>query len=204
MNAKIHNSNLHQECSARGEKRVFEIYNNKFIKVTNSNLISNNSYHLNLSMLAPWPIRHRKFSWQWLLAVLYFSIATLAYTTYIFYFQESGKLERLLPFVVIFLLLSIASFLIFLYKSPNVTEFKTRYGNCGVLSLLYNKPNKKEFKDFIEEIKLRSLSASQVVTMDKSQMLDIEMDELRRLRNEGVITQNHYADAKARIIQINL
>jgi len=204
MNGKTHNSSLHQECSARGEKRVFEIYNNKFIKVTNSNLISNNSYHLNLSMLAPWPIRHRKFSWQWLLAVLYFSIATLAYTTYIFYFQESGKLERLLPFVVIFLLLSIASLLIFLYKSPNVIEFKTRYGNCGVLSLLYNKPNKKEFKDFIEEIKLRSLSASQVVTMDKSQMLDIEMDELRRLRNEGVITQNHYADAKARIIQINL
>ena len=204
MNEKTHNSSLHQESSARGEKRVFEIYNNKFIKVTSSSLISNNSYHLNLSMLAPWPIRHRKFSWQWLLAVLYFSIATMAYTAYIFYFQESGKLERLLPFVVIFLLLSLAAFLMFLYQSPNVIEFKSRYGNCGVLSLLYNKPNKKEFKDFIEEIKLRSLSASQVVTMDKRQMLDIEMNELRRLRNEGVITQHHYADAKARIIQVNL
>ena len=155
-------------------------------------------------MLAPWPIRHTKFSWQWLLAVLYFSIATIAYTGYIFYFQESGKLERLLPFVVIFLLLSLAAFLMFLYRSPNVTEFKSRYGNCVVLSLLYNKPDKKEFKDFIEEIKLRSLSASQVVKLDKIQMLEIEMNELRRLRNEGIITQHHYADAKARIIQVNL
>jgi hypothetical protein len=92
----------------------------------------------------------------------------------------------------------------FLYRSPNVIEFKTRYGNCVVLSLLYNNPNKKEFKGFIDEIKLRSLTASQAVKIDKKQMLDIEMNELRRLRNEGIITQDHYADAKARIIQVRL
>lgn len=204
MEEKQHNSNLFQESNARGEKRAFEIYNNKFIKVITNNIISNNSYHLNLSMLAPWPVRHRNISWQWLLAVLYFSITTISYTAYLFYFQESAKLERLLPFIVIFLLLSLAAFLMFLYRSPNVVEFRSRYGNCVVLSLLYNKPNKKEFKEFIEEIKLRSLSASQVVTLDKKQMLDIEMNELRRLRNEEVIEQHDYADAKARILQINL
>ncbi len=204
MNEKTHNSSLHQESNARGEKRVFEIYNNKFMKVSTSNILNNKSYHLNLSMLAPWPVRHRDISWQWLLAVLYFSVTTIAYTSYLFYFQESGKLERLLPFIVIFLLLSLATFLMFLYKSPNVIEFKTRYGNCVTLSLLYNNPNNKEFKEFIEEIKLRSLMASQAVKIDKGKMLDIEMNELRRLRNEDVISQHQYADAKARIIQINL
>jgi len=204
MNEKTHNSNLLQESNARGEKRVFEIYNNKFIKVITTNIIKNTSYHLNLSMLAPWPVRHRNISWLWLSAVLYFSLTTVAYSAYVFYFQESSKLEKLLPFIVIFLLLSLAAFLMFLYQSPNVTEFKTRYGNCVVLSLLYNKPDKKEFKAFIEEIKLRSLSASQVIKLEKNQMLEIEMNELRRLRNEGVITQQHYADAKARIIQVNL
>lgn len=204
MNEKTHNSSLHQESNARGEKRIFEIYNNKFIKVTTNNFMSNKSYHLNLSMLAPWPVRHRNISWQWLLAVIYFSITTLAYTGYLLYFQESGKLERLLPFIVIFLLLSLASFLMFLYRSQNVIEFKSRYGNCVTLSLLYNNPNRNEFKKFIEEIKLRSLSASQAMKIDKSKMLSIEMNELRRLRNEGVITQNNYADAKARIIKTNL
>ena len=204
MNEKTSNSSLHQESNARGEKRSFEIYNNKFIKVTTNNILNNRSYHLNLSLLAPWPVRHRNISWQWLLAVFYFSLTTLAYTAYLFYFQESSKLERLLPFVVIFLLLSLASFLMFLYQSPNVIEFKTRYGNCVVLSLLYNKPGRKEFKEFIEEIKLRSLSASQVVKIDKSQMLDIEMNELKRMRNEGVISQHHYAEAKGRILQIKL
>ncbi|MCK4864941.1 MAG: hypothetical protein KAT06_05895 [Gammaproteobacteria bacterium] len=204
MNGKTHNSNLHQESSARGEKRIFEIYNDKFIKIVTNNIIKNTSYHLNLSMLAPWPVRHRNISWQWLSAVIYFSLTTLAYTAYLLYFQESGKLERLLPFIIVFLLLSLATFLMFLYRSPNVIEFKTRYGNCVVLSLLYNNPDKKEFKKFIEEIKLRSLTASQAVKIDKKQMLDIEMNELRRLRNECVISQHHYADAKARIIKINL
>ena len=204
MNEKTSNSSLHQESNARGEKRLFEIYNNKFIKVSTNNILNNSSYHLNLSLLAPWPVRHRNISWQWLMAVFYFSLTTLAYTAYLFYFQESSKLERLLPFIVVFLLLSLGSFLMFLYRSPNEIEFKSRYGNCVVLSLLYNNPNRKEFKEFIEEIKLRSLSASQAVKIDKSQMLDIEMKELKRMRNEGVISQHHYADAKERILKIKL
>ena len=204
MNHKTVNSTLHQECNARGEKRAFEIYNNKFIKVTSTNLINRHSYHLNLSLLAPWPVRHRKISWQWLLAVIYFSFTTLAYTLYLFYFPESSKLERLLPFIVIFLLLSLATFLMFLYKSPNVMEFKSRYGNCVLLSLLHNRPNKKDFKAFIEEIKLRSLSASQSLKIDKSQMLNIEMNELGRLREEGILLPHDYDEAKARILQMHL
>lgn len=204
MNEKTSNSSLHQESNARGEKRLFEIYNDKFIKVSTNSLISTNNYHLNLSLLAPWPVRHRNISWQWLLAVFYFSFTTLTYTAYLFYFQESSKLEKLLPFIVFFLLLSLASFLMFLYRSPNVIEFKSRYGNCVVLSLLYNNPSKQEFKDFIEEIKLRSLLASQAIKIDKNQMLDIEMNELKRMRNEGIISQHHYADAKARILQVNI
>lgn len=204
MNEKTLNSTLNQECNARGDKRTFEIYNDKFIKVRTNNIINNYSYHLNLSMLAPWPVRHRNISWQWLLAVMYFSFTTLAYTAYLFYFQESSKLERLLPFIVIFLLLSLGTFLMFLYQSPNVMEFKSRYGNCAVLSLLYNRPDKKEFKKFIEEIKLRSLTASQAITIEKNQMLNIEMNELKRLSDEGIITSHAFEEAKARILQINL
>ena len=73
-----------------------------------------------------------------------------------------------------------------------------------ILFFAYNNPGKKEFKNFIEEIKLRSLLASQAVKIEKNQMLEIEMNELKRLRNEGIISQHHYADAKARILQINL
>jgi len=191
MNLKTANSSLYQESNSRGEKRTFEIYNDKFIKVTTNNIINNKSYHFMLCLCVPCPVRHRDISWQWLLAVFYFSLTTVTYSAYLVYFQESSNLEKLLSFIVIFLLLSLGSFLMFLYRSPNVTEFKTRYGNCVVLSLLYNNPNKKEFKAFIEEIKLRSLSASQVIKIEKNQMVDIEINELKRMRNEGVISQHH-------------
>lgn len=204
MNQKQINSTLNQECNARGEKRFFEIYNDKFIKVAINNLINNHSYHLNLNMLAPWPVRHRNISWQWLSAVVYFSFTTLIYTLYLIYFQDSSKLEKLLPFIVVFLLLSLGTFLMFLYKSPNVSEFKTRYGNCAVLSLIHNCPNSKEFKAFIEEIKLRSLTASQALKIDKKLMLDIEKNELKRIRDEGIINEYDYNEAMARILQVRL
>ena len=92
MQEKKHNSELFQESGASGEKRRFEIYNDKFIKVSTHSLINKNSYHLNLSMLAPWPVRHRNFSWVWLASIIYFGFSTLAYSSYILYLQESSKL----------------------------------------------------------------------------------------------------------------
>ena len=204
MNQKNTNSSLRQECNARSETREFEIYNDKFIKIDTRSIMGKSHYHINLTMLAPWPVRHRDISWQWLISVIYFSFTSLAYIFYFVYIQESQKIGNLIPFLVIFLLLSLASIIMFLYKSPNVMEFRSRYGNCTVFSLLYNKPNKKVFKDFVEEIKLRSLTASQHTKINKSQMLNIEKNELERIYNEGIINPRSYEEAKARIMQTNI
>lgn len=204
MNHKRINSVLNQECNARSEKRLFEIYNDKFIKIAVKNLLTDHHYHINLSLIGPWPAQHRSIAWEWLAAVIYFAIATAAYTAYLFTYPESAKLERLLPFIVVFLLLTLGSLLMFFYKSPNVMEFHSRYGNCVLIRLLNNRPNKKEFKDFVEEIKLRSLSASQSLKIEKSKMLGIELEELRRLHDEGIIPGHAYEAAKDRIMKMHL
>lgn len=203
MNQKRTNSVLNQECNARSEKRLFEIYNDKFIKITVKNLLTDHHYHLNLSLIGPWPAQHRSISWEWLIAVVYFAIATAAYVAYLVAYPEGEKVSRLIPFIVVFLLLTLGSLLMFFYKSPNVMEFHSRYGNCVLIRLLNNRPNKKDFKDFVEEIKLRSLSASQALKIDKSKMLNIEMEELRRLTDEGVIPQQDYEAAKERIMKMH-
>ena len=204
MNKKELNSGLHQNAVVRGEKRTFEIYNNKFIKVVITRLLKKQSYHLNLTMLAPWPVQYKNTARHWLLAILCFSLTALAYISYLFYFQKSEASENFLPFIIPFIVSSLTAGFIFLYQTQNITEFKSRYGDCVVLSLLDNQPNEKEFKEFINEIKLRSLRASQEIKIDKHTMLNIEMNELRRLRNEKIISQHHYAEAKARVIKINL
>jgi hypothetical protein len=129
----------------------------------------------------------------------YFAIAAVAYMIYLFHHPSSEMLSRLIPFFVIFVLLLLGSLLMFLYRSPNVTEFRSRYCGCVLVGLLYSNPNKEQFNKFVDELKNRILAASQSVRIDKHRMLINEITKLRRLRNENIITERDYVAASRRI-----
>ncbi|MEJ2142128.1 MAG: hypothetical protein P8Y24_07185, partial [Gammaproteobacteria bacterium] len=76
MSSKVVNSHLVQHCKTKGEIRNFEIYNDKFIKIKMHDLFGDKSYHVNLSMLEPWPVHHRRIAWRWLIAFIYFISTT--------------------------------------------------------------------------------------------------------------------------------
>ena len=193
-----------QESRFKGEVRRFEIYNDKFIKINIHNVFGDKTYHLNMGMLEPWPTLHRRISWRWLLGLSYFGFATLIYATYLYLHPDSNTIGRLIPFITVFLLLALASLLMFLYSSPKVIEFRSRYGNCPVIGLLINRPNKQEFKHFTDELKTRVLAASQVVTFNKKQMLEIELKELRRLTDDGILLEHEYLQAKDRVTSMQI
>ena len=193
-----------QESRFKGETRRFEIYNDKFIRISIHNVFGDKTYHLNMGMLEPWPILHRRISWRWLLALGYFGVTTLIYGIYLYLNPTSETIGRLVPFFTVFVLLVMAALLMFLYSSPNVMEFRSRYGNCPLISLLKNRPNKQEFKHFADELKTRVLAASQVVTFNKKQMLEIELKELRRLTDEGILLEHEYLQARQRVTNIQI
>jgi len=193
------NSTLVQVSKAKGETRTFQIYDEKFLDITIDNLFGQKNYQLNLCMLEPWPVRNREFSWRWLLSMAYFGLAALAYMAYLFNHPTSEMLSRLIPFFVIFILLLLGSLLMFLYRSPNVTEFRSRYCGCVLIGLLYANPNKEQFNKFVEELKQRILASSQSVRIDKHRMLINEITKLRRLRNENIISERDYVAASRRI-----
>jgi len=197
MNKKELNTRLSQKSIFYGESHTFEIYNHKFIKIISSSLLKKRSYHLNLSMLAPWPVQHNVASWPAVLSLIFISACFLIY---LLNFQTAIEPALFLP---TYTLICSGGF-IFFYKSKNIIEFKSRYGNCVVLSLLSNSPNKKDVKKFTGEIHLRSLTASQEMDIDITQMLTIEMDELKRLKNEGIISHQNYSAAKKRIDKVTL
>jgi hypothetical protein len=128
----------------------------------------------------------------------------LIYGYYLWQQQDAQTLNRLLPFIVGFILLALGSLIFFIYQSPNVTEFRSRYGNCSLLRLFYNKPDSESFRHFVAELRTRILAASQAVTLDKQQMLSIELKELRRLADEGVLSQEQYRRAHQRIMRMHL
>lgn len=193
------NNTLVQVSKAKGETRTFQIYDDKYLDITIDNLFGQKNYQLNLCMLEPWPMRNREFSWRWLLSMTYFAIAALAYMIYLVNHPTGEMLSRLIPFFVIFVLLLLGSLLMFLYRSPNVTEFRSRYCGCVLISLLYKNPTKDQFEKFVEELKNRILASSQTVRIDKHRMLINEITKLRRLRNDNIITERDYVAASRRI-----
>jgi hypothetical protein len=204
MAGKHINRVMVQESRFKGEVRRFEIYNDKFIKINIQNVFGDKAYHLNMGMLEPWPSLHRRISWRWLLGLSYFSLATVIYVIYLYQHSSNETLGQLIPFITLFLVLALAALLMFLYQSPNVMEFRSRYGNCVLIRLLKNQPSKQEFRHFTDELKTRVLAASQVVTFNKKQMLAIELNELRRLTDEGVLLEDEYQQAKDRVMNMHL
>ncbi len=190
---------LFQKNQATGEERVFTIYDQRFIEVNRRGIIGEKKYNLNLSILEPWPVRHRYFSWHWLLSTIYFLIATSAYGTYLYYHRDTEVLTRLMPFVLIFVLLTLGSLVMFISRSPNVIEFRSRYCGVPLVSLLYNNPNKGDCKAFVEEMKNRIIAASQSTKIDKHQMLINEITRLDRLVKENILNEHIYEQAKARV-----
>ena len=193
-----------QESRFKGEVRRFEIYNDKFIKINIRNVFGDKTYHVNMGMLEPWPTLHRRISWRWLLGLSYFGLATLIYGIYLYLHPDNETIGQLIPFITLLLLLALAALLMFLYSSPNVMEFRSRYGNCPLIGLLKNNPNKQEFRHFSDELKTRVLAASQVVTFNKKQMLEIELKELRRLTDEGILLEQEYQQAKERVTNMQI
>jgi len=204
MATKVTNRVMTQDSRFKGEKRRYEIYNNKFIKVNIHNIFGDRVYHINMDILEPWPSEHRKLSPRWMLSLTYFSLATLIFSVYLYLHQDQNTLARLVPFISLFIFLTLGSLLMFLYRSPNVYEFRTRYGACVVISFLQNNPSKKEFKNFMDELKMRVLAASQVITLNMQQMMEIELEELNRLKNQNIIFENDCIKAKKRIKQMTL
>lgn len=202
--SKVINSNLVQQCKTKGEIRNFEIYNDKFIKIKTHDLFGEKSYHINLSMLEPWPIHHRQIAWRWLIAFIYFLFTTIVFFTYQYRHPDIASSATLLPFIIFFFLLTLVSLLFLLYQSPNVTEFRSRYGGCPIISLLHNKPDMDSFAKFSKEIKARVLAASQNVTFDKKQMLSFELKELRRLKENKILSERDYINAKNRVMKMHI
>ena len=203
MTEKNTNSTLVQKSKAKSETRQFEIFNEKFIQVTTSNLIEEKSFNINLGLLEPWPVRHRNISIAWLCAVLYFAISTIIYIFYLTINIDNDLLGKLVPLIAVFILLTIASLIMFNYRSPNVTEFRSRYAGCVLISFLYNKPSAEVFDKFIDQMRARILTASQNIRMDKRRMLVIELKELDKLRKEGILNDHQIKQAHQRVSNLN-
>jgi hypothetical protein len=200
---KVADCVLAQKSAVTGEQRSFEIYNKKFLRIYTRKLRHKSKYDLRLGMMEPWPIRHRRVSWRWLGILAAMTLSTVVTAGYAYFQRSTVDYGVMVPVLVGLVFFSLATLFVFFVRSPNVTEFRSRYGGCVLISLFYNNPNNKEFSGFVETLKKRILVASQELAANKPQMLALELQELRRLSSEGVVADTDYAKAKDRIFKLH-
>lgn len=158
-------------------------------------------FRINLTYLDPRPVRYSQFAESWLISSAIFAIISLM-LIYINWFKGSTNPSSLaITLTILAVTLCLTSFLFGLFKAENRIVFYSQYGRTAILELINRNPDKVSFEAFMESLSRHIISAQHKARLDYTQRLTQELKELRRLKNETVISEQKYEQAKQRIFR---
>jgi hypothetical protein len=97
------------------------------------------------------------------------------------------------------LALAAASLVLCLHRSSDTIVFYTRHGRIPLLKLINGNPGKAELKAFLADVSGRIKRARRGWD-NKQQFLSAELREHRRLKDEGILSEESYERVKRRIL----
>lgn len=175
------------------------VYDDRFIGIQFYDYRSPKNYWVNLLSLDFKPQRQRNIKWLWV--VTFLGLFNLAFITV--YLDLNTTLLPNVPYMlsvaVALFTLSFLSLLILRRNYKDTISFYTMHGQIPLVELIYNQPTKAEFHDFIVALSNKIQTLKKATYFDQSQQLAAELAEHRRLRNDGIISQELYQTAKKRI-----
>jgi hypothetical protein len=196
------NHQFHQENKMKGEVREFTIFNDKQCKQTvRLKHGPEQDFRINLTCVDAKPRRDFVFSENWLMLGAIATVISLM-LIYVVWFS-SIKIDRGLGTVLVAtsLSFSIICFLITMLKTRNRMQFLSKYARVPVLELIKNKPDSKSFTDFMKLLSQHIISAQHSAQLSTSERLKLELKELRRLKDDNVIPEPVYEQAKTCILR---
>jgi len=98
--------------------------------------------------------------------------------------------------------LTVVSFIFFIILSRREHIFVSRVSKAPILYFYNGLPNKKEFKNFIQYIKDESQARFEKLKLDAEKQRAGEMRTIRRVFDEGVLTNSQYEKAKATLLKL--
>lgn len=158
-------------------------------------------YRIDLAYLNPRPFRMRHIAWKWLYAALGLTLigALLIYVTWFANWIEPSN--YFLIFLVVEVSATLICLLMFFYKTYDRIIFRSQYGRVKFIEVLNGYPNKKSFRKFIGRFILHINKAKTDKGYSQSDFLAQELVELRRLKDETVISEENYNKAKTLILK---
>ncbi|MCC6208259.1 MAG: SHOCT domain-containing protein [Gammaproteobacteria bacterium] len=105
------------------------------------------------------------------------------------------------PFTLLTLCASVIALLAFVHRSQNLVRFHSQSGDAVLLEMYNNAPNRAEFETFGRELVQHIHAAQRSDRRKPDQKLGAELREHRRLRDQGILTEEVYAAARDKILR---
>jgi len=189
-----------QSNKMRGIYRKITVFDGSYcqqsIKIKHQKKLN---FRVDLAFLYPLPIRAHHIPWKWAFCASGLTVLFAA-------MYWVGWLSGWFVPTIYYLTATIAvvsvgaiSLLMLAHNSYDKVVFRSQHGSVNLVELLYKYPDKKSFKKFIGQFILKIKSAKKNKGLSPSKFLSGELKELRRLKDESVISAAVYEAAKVEI-----
>jgi len=188
-----------QEQKFKGVRRTFKIFNESqlYYTVKSFRHKDNKKHRVNLSYVNIHPERECTVAWRWLSTTL----ATIVWSMLLLYagLFTQFKADYIVIVGVLLGTFSVISILIFYYRTQDKLIYRSFIGNIPLFEVSNHKPGNREFDSFMEKLR-QHIKLSQA-KLSMHQRLVGELKDLRRIRDEGTISNEHYESARNTIFK---
>jgi hypothetical protein len=105
------------------------------------------------------------------------------------------------PLTMLSLSAAVIALLVFVHRSQNLVRFHSQNGDAMLLEMFNNAPNRKEFSAFARELVQHIQAAQKGDKRKLDQKLGAELREHRRLKDQGILSEEAYAGARDKILR---
>jgi hypothetical protein len=190
---------LIQSNPRKGSIRRYQHYAEKhlllnFIEKQNA---PEKKFRVNLACLSSEPEHNKIITWKWLYRAL--AAGALAGLFLFLASTDAIRLDYSIVAGTITLTTALICFLIFIYQMRDEYIFKSYFGGAKLFLIENKKPTQQEFDNFFTNLQ-QTIDRAQANIPVADRLVD-ELKMCRRLKDEGIIDEQTYTDARTIIFK---
>jgi hypothetical protein len=187
---------------ARGSTTRVSILDGHFVNVNTRRARAQEQEHnVDLRFVDPRPIGIRKVGWPWMYVAIAFTVLAVAASVFAAMFASPEALLWALPTAIVLGTFTISSYLMCLYFTTESLVFVSLHGRARLIVITGGLGTTRAARncalDIVKHINLSRKQSKQT----KQMFLRDEMREHSRLHEQGVLSEEQYEEAKARILK---
>ena len=192
---------LIQTNTLKGTYREYQLYTPRhlllsFVEKKKAKTKEKN-FRVDLAWLSSEPDHHKIVVWKWLYRAL--AAGALAGLFLVFAMTEIIEIKYCIVAGTIALTTGLILFLIFIYQMRDEYIFKSYFGNAKLFLIENKKPAQQEFDSYFVNLQ-QTIDRAQANISVADRLLG-ELKMCRRLKDEGIIDDKTYTDARTAIFK---